>query len=302
MNLQKLKLIIRLGRLHFLVAGFLLYAAGVLFAVVTTNQFSWERFLWGYAVLLPAHLVVNYSNEYFDQEIDRFSRPTQFSGGSGVLMSNPELADFAKFFSIIMMATSLILGTIFSYIFNSPAFFVLTIIGNFLGWFYSAPPLSLSYRGFGEVATVLTGFLIPGLGYVAIMGNLSTQFMVISIPFMLFLLLFILSVEIPDMEADLKGGKNTLIVRYGRIKALWTIFITSSLATACFIFIFPENQYNPINFNLIAILSLIPLLSAFLALLKRNSSLKLIASSSTRNIPALILFITLVNIYFLTLI
>jgi 1,4-dihydroxy-2-naphthoate octaprenyltransferase len=270
--------------------------------VVINNQVSWERFLLGYAVLLPAHLAVNYSNEYFDLDLDRFTSPTQFSGGSGVLLSHPELVDFAKLFSIGMVAASLILGTIFSYVFNSPVFFLMTILGNSLAWFYSAPPLKLSYRGLGEIAMVLTGFLIPGLGYVAIMGSLSIQLLVFSFPIMLLLLLFILSVEIPDLEADRKGGKYNFVVRYGRTKSLWVIFISSALATICFLSVFPENEFSPINFNIIALLSFIPLSSAILALLNRKKSIKIMTTNATRNVPALILFVALVNLYFYTLI
>jgi 1,4-dihydroxy-2-naphthoate octaprenyltransferase len=162
--LKKLKLIIKLGRLHFLIAGFLLYLLGVLLAVLLYNQFSWERFIWGYAVFLPAHLMVNYSNEYFDQEVDRYSHKTNFSGGSGVLINHPELVNFTRKFSLTLIIISLNLGISFSYTYNSVMFLILTISGNLLGWFYTAPPLKLSYRGLGEIATVLTGFLMPGLG------------------------------------------------------------------------------------------------------------------------------------------
>ena len=296
MNLEKLLLIIKLGRLHFLVAGFLLYLLGVLLAVVLFNQFSWERFIWGYAVLLPAHLMVNYSNEYFDQEVDRNSHPTQFSGGSGVLISHPELKSFSKWFSLIMIALSLILGFSFSYFFNSPVIFVLVILGNILGWFYTAPPLKLSYRGFGEIATVLSGFLVPGLGFAAITGIINTSFILFSIPIMLFYILFILSVEIPDREPDQMGGKKTFIVRYGLTNALIAMVSASVLATIVFL-ILPAALFYPINLDLIALISVIPLLSTILALINRKGSIDIINKSVTRNVSALILFILMVNVY-----
>jgi 1,4-dihydroxy-2-naphthoate polyprenyltransferase len=301
LNLEKIKLIIELGRLHFLLAGFLLYLLGVLLAVILYHQFSWEKFLWGYAVFLPAHLMVNYSNEYFDQEVDKFSSKTNFSGGSGVLLSHPELSSFAKGFSLTMILVSLILGISFSYFYNSPLFLVLTLSGNLLGWFYSAPPLKLSYRGFGEVATMITGFLMPSLGFVAITGSINSPFILFSLPIMLFLLLFILSVEIPDREADLKGGKNTFIVRYGRVKSLILTVVASALASLSFLSL-PNNLYPPINLNLIALLSLIPLLSAFIAYLNRKTSLVTLSKYVNRNVTTLIVFVTLVNAYFLTLI
>lgn len=296
MNLEKIKLIIKLGRLHFLVAGFLLYLLGVLLAVVLFNQYSLERFIWGYAVLFPAHLMVNYSNEYFDQEVDRNSHPTQFSGGSGVLLTHPELNGFARSFSLLMIIVSLCIGFTFSYLYNSPIIFLLAISGNLLGWFYTAPPFKLSYRGFGEIATVLSGFLVPGLGYAAITGVINDQFIIFSIPIMLFYILFILSVEIPDREADQKGGKKTFIVRYGITNAYAAMVAASALATIIFLII-PAGLYYPINLNLIALFSIIPLTSAILAVLNRKTSINIINKSATRNVSALIMFIVMVNVY-----
>lgn len=296
MFLEKVKLVIKLGRLHFIVAGFLLYLLGVLLAVVLSDQFSWERFIWGYAVLLPAHLMVNYSNEYFDMDVDRYSSPTNFSGGSGVLLSHPELKGFTKYLSLSMMLISLFLGLTFSYLYNSPVFLLLTVCGNLLGWFYAAPPFRLSYRGLGEIATVISGFLIPGLGFAAITGVINFQFIIFSIPIMLFYVLFILSVEIPDSEADEKGGKYTFIVRYGRTNALILMVVASALASITFLLL-PQDLFYPLNLSIIALLSIIPLVSAIMALLARKASLDVLNKSVSRNVNALILFIALVNVY-----
>lgn len=296
MDLHKITLLIKLGRLQFLAAGFLLYLLGILLAIVLFKQFSWERFIWGYAVLLPAHLMVNYSNEYFDQDLDRYSYPTKFSGGSRVLLNHPELSSFARKFSTSMIFISLFLGLSFSYTFKTPLFFVLTIFGNLLGWFYTAPPLKLSYRGFGEIATVLSGFLISGLGFTAMTGEIYVQFILFSIPIMLFYILFILSVEIPDKEADKKGGKNTFIVRYGFSNAFMVMLLASVLATTSFLLL-PQNLFNPINLNIISLISIIPLLSSILGFLVRKSSLEELNRSVTRNVNSLILFVIMVDIY-----
>lgn len=296
MKLQQLILIVKLGRLHFIVAGFLVYLLGVLLAVVLFNQFSWERFLLGYAVLLPAHLMVNYSNDYFDVEVDQYSSPTQFSGGSGVLLNHPELRSFARNFSLAMIAFSLSLGMVFSYLFNSPVFLLITICGNLLGWFYAAPPVKLAYRGWGEIATIASGFLIPGLGFAAMTSVINLEFILFSIPVMLLYTLFILSVEIPDREADKKGGKNTFIVRFGLTNALILTVIASALACASFL-ILPQDLFYPINLQLVALLSIIPLVSAVMALLSRKASLDVLDKSVSRNVNALVLSIVLMNVY-----
>lgn len=296
MYLEKVKLVVKLGRFHFLVAGFLIYLLGSLLAVVLLNQFSWERFIWGYAVLLPAHLMVNYSNEYFDMDVDQYSSPTPFSGGSGVLVSHPELKNFAKYFSLAMIMLSLTLGLAFSYVYSSPLFLLLTISGNLLGWFYAAPPLKLSYRGLGEIATVISGFLMYGLGFAAITSTINLQLIFFSIPIMLFYVLFILSVEIPDRETDKKGGKNTFIVRFGRTNALILTVVASALAGISFLTI-PHDLFYPLNLNIIALLSIIPIVSAIMALLSRKASLDVLNKSVNRNVNALVLFVALVNIY-----
>jgi 1,4-dihydroxy-2-naphthoate octaprenyltransferase len=98
-------------------------------------------------------------------------------------------------------------------------------------------------------------------------------------------------VEIPDREADLKGGKKTFIVRYGRNNSLFLTMVASVLASLCFLTL-PNNLFSPINLNLIALLSLIPLASALISYLNRGKSLKIISKLATRNVSALILFVT----------
>ncbi|MBU4535734.1 MAG: prenyltransferase [Euryarchaeota archaeon] len=208
--------IIKLGRMQFLIAGFILYSMGGLLAGLIMDDFSVFRFLFGYAILMPAHLSVSYSNDYFDQDADRFNPTHGFTGGSGILLENPQLRAFSHSFSLFLIGLSLALAFLFSWYYSSLAFFIWALLGNLLGYYYSAPPLKLSYRGLGEISTVLTGLIIPGFGYLALTGYIDLKILLFSLPLMIFQLLFICSVEIPDREADIRGGKNNLIVRYGR--------------------------------------------------------------------------------------
>jgi len=232
--------------------------------------------------------------------VDRYSNPTPFSGGSGILLTHPELKGFARNFSISMIVISLVLGLGFSYVYHAPVVIILAMLGNFLGWFYTAPPLKFSYNGLGEISTVLSGFLIVGLGYAAIMGVLNIQYLLFSVPVMLFYILFILSVEIPDGESDQKGGKNTFIVRYGRKTAFKLMAAASALATIVFL-ILPANLFQPINLNVLALLSFIPTISALWAVIHYDLSPELLNKSASRNVNALVLFVFMINIYLLTL-
>jgi 1,4-dihydroxy-2-naphthoate octaprenyltransferase len=258
----------------------------------------------GYAALFTAHLSVSYSNDYFDLEVDKFLEPTRFSGGSGVLVGNPELRKFSKNFALVLIGLSIALAITTTIIFHLPvSFFLLILLGNFLGWYYSAPPLKLGYRGLSEFATVLTGFIVPGVGYVILMGKLDLAFLIFVIPLMLYELLFIINVEIPDMEADTSGGKKTLIVAYGRELGFVIGGFAALLATLSYIFMTLNNLYpSNINWGLIAGFSLIPLSFGILSIRKKPIHRLSAVRWVNYNLLSLSLFIILINTYLIYLI
>ena len=293
--------IVKLGRLEFVLGGFLFFSAGALLALLLNAEFNLNKFLWGYAALFLAQLSVSYSNDYFDIDVDKFSMPTRFSGGSGVLINYPELRKFSKRFALVLMGLSLLIAIFSTIIFNLPiSFFLLILFGNVLGWYYSAPPLKLSYRGLSEFATVLTGFIVPGVGYVVLMGKLDLSFLIFVIPLMLYELLFIINLEIPDMEADKLGGKKTLVVTYGRRFGFIISAAAALLATLLYIFISQINVYpSNINFGIISILSLIPLFIGILIASKKSTARTKTIKQVNYNLISLSLFIILINTYFL---
>jgi 1,4-dihydroxy-2-naphthoate octaprenyltransferase len=188
--------------------------------------------MWGYLVILFAHLAVNYSNVLFDREVDKLSDPSLFSGGSKILVFNPEMVHPIRVFSSIMVVLSLVIGIILVGIYDLPLWYLLVLFcGNFLGWFYSAPPLRLSYRGWGEIAaTVSLGLLIPATSFFTVARELSKDFFILSLPIVLYAVVFILSVELPDRETDELGNKKTLVTRIGRAASFGIIGLFLFLA------------------------------------------------------------------------
>lgn len=69
---------------------------GALLAMLSGAGYAPDRFIFGYAILLTGHLSVHYSNDYFDAEADSFGQPSVTSGGSGILVTNPELRPISK--------------------------------------------------------------------------------------------------------------------------------------------------------------------------------------------------------------
>ncbi|HII83863.1 MAG TPA: prenyltransferase [Methanobacterium subterraneum] len=299
MWLNKIGLILKLGRLPFLLFGFLCFTTGALLAVTLNMPFLWDRFLWGYSVLLLTHLSISYTNDYWDFEVDHYNQPTLFAGGSGVLVQNPDLRPFAKKFGILLIIFSLFLAVIFSFIYSSLTFLLIALFGNFLAWYYSAPPLKLSYRGFGEIATALSGFILPAAGYVAICGYLDLKIVMFTIPFIIFMTSFILSVEIPDMEGDKQGHKNTFIVKNGRKKGFIIIGLVGLLGTLSLMLLSLSSIFQGINFQLLVLMSLFPTLVGLYLLISRTSKRERATKLVNWNILVLVVFITVFDLYFL---
>jgi 1,4-dihydroxy-2-naphthoate octaprenyltransferase len=304
-NKDRIIRIIKLGRIHFVFGGFLLYCLGALYAMVTGAEYLWARFLLGYAVLFPAHLSVSYSNDYFDCGADRYNRSTFFSGGSGILVDYPELRNFARNFALFLILLSIILAVLFMIIFSFPlAFLVFVIFGNLLGWFYAAPPIRLVYRKMGELATVLTaGILLPGMGYFVMKATFDLSFLLFALPLLLYGMFFILSVEIPDMEGDRIGNKQTMIVRKGRRYGFTVMALCLVLSTLYYIsmaLLVPITQSR--GFFIIGLLSLFPLFVGLVALIKRPYEKTIASKLANRGVAILFLFVFLVDLYYLFLI
>ncbi len=304
LNYDKLVKIVKLGRFHFLVGSFLYFCIGAFLAVLLNAEFSLNKFLLGYAILFTAQLSMHYSNDYFDLEADKYGKPSQFAGGSGILVENPELKKFSKWFSITLLSLSLIFAAVFVVLFSySIWFFLFMVFSNFLAWFYAAPPIRLSYNKLGELATISIGFVMPAIGYLTLMGTLDMPFIIFSIPLLIYQMLFISAVQIPDMEGDKLGGKITWIVSKGRKFGFKIIAVSGILGTLSFLGIAFTDLYPVVlNFNVITLISIIPLSLAVSSYLRRTEDRKKAINLVNQNLFALVIFLAIINFYFLYLI
>lgn len=80
--------LLQLARPQFLITSVALFAMGAAWAIILGSPFSLARILLGYLIILPAHLSVSFSNDYFDVEADKHGKPSPLSGGSGILWNN----------------------------------------------------------------------------------------------------------------------------------------------------------------------------------------------------------------------
>lgn len=166
----------------------------------------------------------NASGEIFDfdsgtdsavREEDR----SPFSGGKRVLVDGWLTRAQTKVVAGVAYGTGVAAG-LWIVVAREPAVLGFGVAGVALAYFYHAPPLRLSYRGFGEIAVATTyGPLIACGAYVVQRGDVSFDVLYLSLPLGLMIGAFLLINEFPDHDADASAGKRTLVVRLGKRRA-----------------------------------------------------------------------------------
>jgi len=151
------------------------YVFGASWAVLLGASFSLSRILLGYLVLLPAHLSVSYSNDYFDvgcRQVRRthFRQRRQWCSCGSPRIEKTCLLDCDSL-NLLLSGTRVVFSIVYSF---SIWFMCFVVMGNLLGWFLHRAPLRLAYRGLGELSMIFTiGMLIPGLGYLVTNGQIN---------------------------------------------------------------------------------------------------------------------------------
>jgi 1,4-dihydroxy-2-naphthoate octaprenyltransferase len=146
---------------------------------------------------------------------------------------------------------------------------------------------------------ITAGLLLPGAGYFVMKGAIDVSFLLFLPSMLLYGLAFIINVEIPDMEADSLGKKNTVIVRKGRKFGFFISGLALSSATFVFFALYLF-QITPFPFDLrwVVILSIIPFTSGLINLIRRPVELSTATKLVNANITSFILFLLLINLFF----
>lgn len=194
---------------------------------------------------VAAHISVNLFNEYSDYRtgIDLNTNRTPFNGGSGMLVQGLTSPSAVLGAAIGTLLFSLSIGIYYSI---TSHWFLFLIIG--IG--------ALSIVGYTDVlAKYLLGELFAGISlgslvvvgtYVALTGSYSVSMLhliplevwLLSIPPGILTALLLLLNEFPDLEADKQGGRNHLLVRFGRNIGAY-IYSAGALLTYIIIILLP---------------------------------------------------------------
>ena len=164
---------------------------------------------------------LNVANDVFDttQGADDVNvTPTKYSGGSRVIQYGLVSLGQMRLVAAAAYVAGIAIGLLLLVLSGSVALLAIGIAGVIISLGYTAPPLKLVYRGFGEIAVAL-GFgplMVVGAYVVQSRGQLAWEPVAASIPIGLLVALILYVNEIPDRRGDATAGKRTLPVRLGR--------------------------------------------------------------------------------------
>ena len=254
---MNLKALLGPMRLPFLILTPACVLLGVGTAYWTTGQINFWYALLALIGGVAAHISVNAFNEYFDFKsgLDEKTERTPFSGGSGTLQAQPELARQALGLATVTLAIDAIIGVYFIVIWGW-AILPLGLLGlltifAYTPWFARTPLVCLIAPGLG-----FGTFMVMGTDFVLTGEYTWTAFIASLVPFFLVSDLLLLN-QFPDVEADRTVGRRHFPIAIGRQKS--SLIYAAFLALAYFsIILGVVTGYLPIA-------ALLGLLTVFLA-------------------------------------
>jgi 1,4-dihydroxy-2-naphthoate octaprenyltransferase len=199
------------------------FAASALATARSPERFSLAWLLVGVATLILAQAALELLDGYHDFMQGAHGRkdgePT-WTGGSGVLAEGRVNAAWAERIAWALGGVACAGFLLLVWGRTGVAGFVIGTVGCFAGACWAMPPVKLSYRGLGEVVVaIVAGPLMTAQGWIVAVGELELAAFLIGVPFGLLQLAMALAHGIIDHDADARVGKNTLVVRIGRVRA-----------------------------------------------------------------------------------
>ncbi|RQO66921.1 prenyltransferase [Aquitalea sp. FJL05] len=199
--------------LSITLAGVLLGLAGSGWPAVQQN---WLLALLGLLLALLTHAAVNVINDVADHhngtDAANTARLFPFTGGSrfiqnGVLSARQMQGLAYGLFGLV------VLGGLYLVSLRGLPLLLIGLVGVVLGWGYSAPPLRLNSRGFGELSVLLCFLLLPQGMAVLLAGQWQQPLLWASLPFAILTSLLLYINQFPDRTADRLAGKWHWVAR-----------------------------------------------------------------------------------------
>lgn len=177
--------------------------------------------------MVSAQAAVNLINDYFDDRSGLDADPefakTVFPLGSRVIQQGRLSPRGVLLYALVCGVVAVVCGGLLDRRHDGHVVVWVALAGGLLGYFYTAPPLQIAYRGAGEPVTFLLFGPLAGLGsYYAQTGvfDASAALLATIVGVLAMAILFLH--HFPQHDADKKHGKMTPIVRLGpRVAGRW---------------------------------------------------------------------------------
>ncbi|OPX28883.1 MAG: hypothetical protein B1H06_02400 [Candidatus Cloacimonas sp. 4484_143] len=227
--MNKIKLWIKASRAPFLTASLISVILGAVMAWNLTGEIHWLKLILTAFGVIFVHSGTNLVNDYFDHKsnLDEINENhNMFSGGSRVIQEK-ELSPKAMLTAgLLCFAATAIIGFYLNSITKGNVILYIGIAGFFIGYFYTAKPLKLGYTALGEIITVVAcGPLIVYGTYFVLAQTHALQPLLASIPVGVLVGLILYINEFQDHDADRAVGKKTLVIVFGKAKAIKLFYI-----------------------------------------------------------------------------
>jgi 1,4-dihydroxy-2-naphthoate octaprenyltransferase len=203
----------------------------VIVPTILGTAIAWQEtghFHWGYFILTLVGIIfinagTNLSNDYFDHRLkaDEVNTVyTPFSGGSRVIQDQQIKARTIHRVAILCFCAAAVIGLFLTYARGWPIL-AIGLVGVLSGYFYTATPTRLVYRGWGELFAGLNCGPLAVLGAYYVQARQFTPGVVVASLPIGFLAAGILYInQFTDYEPDQAAGKETLIVKLGPQRAV----------------------------------------------------------------------------------
>jgi len=213
------------------------YTLNFVFAALIGVVYAWtieDEWLIGTLIVLDVFflaLFVNISNDYFDHKSGADDKRWQKYN----LVEDKELRELAneKFYwsgnafdrgivtdrtgKIIIgsLAVAAVLLAIPIFLFGGWTVLVMGGIAFFLSYFYTAPPLNLGARGYGELDVFLSFTFLSLFPFIVLTGDINLEILIISIAVGMTVMLLRAVDQMSGFEAHRDAGEKDFSVRFG---------------------------------------------------------------------------------------
>jgi chlorophyll/bacteriochlorophyll a synthase len=225
---------------------------GVVCGAASSGEYTWtlENVLKSAAcMLLAGPLLAGYTqtlNEYYDREIDAINEPYRPIPSGAIPLPQVITQIWVLLITGIVLAFTLDVWSGHEF----PTVTVTAILGSFIAYIYSAPPLKLKQNGW------LSGYAL-GASYIALpwctghalFGELNWKIVVITVVYSLAGLGIAIVNDFKSVEGDRQFGLKSLPVMFGVTAAAWICVVLIDVfqaAIAVYLISIHENLYAAI--------------------------------------------------------